>query len=43
LLTLVLSINSIITEDDADRVWGCVENAIQLMAEEEDEEDEYDE
>jgi hypothetical protein len=27
----------VITEDDADRVWSCVENAIITMAEEEDE------
>jgi hypothetical protein len=27
---------SIVTEEDADRVWTSVENAIELMAEEED-------
>jgi hypothetical protein len=35
---------SVITEEDADRVWGCVENAIHQMAEEEDDDeldDEY--
>ena len=32
----------IITEEDADRVWSCVENAIMIMAEEEDEEGEDD-
>ena len=26
-------INSIVTEEDADRVWSCVTNAVQLMAE----------
>jgi hypothetical protein len=30
---------SVITEDDAHRVWECVENAIKLMAEEEEDED----
>jgi len=27
--------HNIISEEDADRVWSCVENAIQVMAEEE--------
>ena len=31
----------IVTEDDADRVWSSVENAIMAMAEEGDEEEEY--
>jgi (2Fe-2S) ferredoxin len=30
----------VITEDDADRVWSCVENAIITMAEEDEEEEE---
>jgi hypothetical protein len=30
----------IVTEDDADRAWSCVENAIITMAEEEEEDDE---
>jgi hypothetical protein len=30
---------SIVTEEDADRVWSCVENAVQLMAEAEEDED----
>uniref|UniRef100_A0A7S2UKQ3 Uncharacterized protein n=1 Tax=Attheya septentrionalis TaxID=420275 RepID=A0A7S2UKQ3_9STRA len=33
----------VITEDDIDRVWGCVENAIRTMADEEDDSDEDDE
>eukprot|EP00978_Attheya_sp_CCMP212_P046832 scaffold414077_cov37-Attheya_sp.AAC.2 len=32
----------VITEDDIDRVWGCVENAIRTMADEEDDSDEDD-
>ncbi len=28
-----------IADDDIDRVWGCVENAIQQMTEENDQED----
>ena len=27
---------SIVTEEDADRVWSCVENAVQMMVEAED-------
>lgn len=27
--------HNIFTEDDVDRVWGCVENAIQVLAQEE--------
>lgn len=27
----------IITDDDADRVWSCIENAIRIMADEQDE------
>jgi hypothetical protein len=27
--------HSVITEEDATRVWSCVENAIKVMAEEE--------
>lgn len=30
--------NRIIDEEDADRVWACVENAVKVMAEEGDEE-----
>ena len=32
-------IGSIVTEEDADRVWSCVENAVQVMAEAEEDED----
>ena len=41
----ILSPHSVITEDDAERVWASVENAIRLMSEEEDadDDDEYDE
>ncbi len=28
---------SIVTEEDADRVWSCVENAVRVMAEAEEE------
>jgi hypothetical protein len=28
---------SIVTEEDADRVWACVENAVQIMAKMEEE------
>lgn len=34
--------HSVRFEDDADRVWGAVENAIQLMTEQEEEIDEID-
>lgn len=30
---------NIVTEEDADRVWSCVENAVKLMAEAEEDED----
>jgi (2Fe-2S) ferredoxin len=33
----------IVTEDDADRVWSSVENAIMAMAEDDDEDEEYSE
>ena len=36
---LVLYRHSIVTEDDADRVWSCVENAVKLMAEAAEEEE----
>ena len=35
LTKFVVHTDSIISEEDADRVWSCVENAIQVMAEEE--------
>jgi hypothetical protein len=31
--------HSIITEGDANRVWSCVENAIEVMMQEEEEEE----
>ena len=34
----LLSFHNIVTSEDAGRVWNCVENAISLMAEEEEEE-----
>ena len=37
LYDLTVWVCSVITEGDVDRVWSCVENAIKLMAEEEDE------
>jgi hypothetical protein len=39
---LFFNLCSVITEEDADRVWACVENAIQVMVEQsaEDEDDE---
>ena len=27
-----VNIISIVTEEDADRVWSCVENAVKIMA-----------
>ena len=30
------------SEGDCDRIWGCVENAVNIMAEEEEEEDDDD-
>ena len=30
------------SEGDCDRIWGCVENAVKIMAEEEEEEDDDD-
>lgn len=30
------------SEGDCDRIWGCVENAVRIMAEEEEEEKEED-
>ena len=35
------ALNRVVTEDDLDRVWDSVENAIRVMAE--DDEDEYEE
>jgi len=32
---------NVVTEEDADRVWSCVENAVRVMAEAEEEEDVY--
>ena len=32
-----LSFHNVLTNDDAERVWGCMENAITMMAEEENE------
>lgn len=31
---------SIVTEEDADRVWSCIENAVQIMVAQEEESDE---
>lgn len=37
-LTFIVCSPSVIGDEDADRVWSCVENAIQMMADEEAEE-----
>lgn len=34
--------HNIVSEGDCDRIWGCVENAVNIMAEEEEEEDDDD-
>jgi hypothetical protein len=35
-IVLFYFLRSIVTEEDADRVWSCVENAVKMMVEAED-------
>ena len=43
LFLLLLSFHNIVTSEDAGRVWSCVENAINLMAEEAENSDDVEE